>query len=76
MKKRNYMNYVQIKELAELGVNTFILSGLGVYNVAMIENIVDFLYKDEYKMDARIILYRKLLGLKEQKQNAIFQYRL
>ena len=76
MKKRNYMNYVQIKEFAELGVNTFILSGLGVYNVAMIENIVDFLYKEEYKMDARIILYRKLLGLKEQKQNAIFQYRL
>ena len=71
-----YISFENMVRLASNGINTFMLSGLGVYNIAMYENIIDYLYKDEYKVDARIIAYNRLIQYKEQECNAIFNYRL
>lgn len=58
------------------GINKFVLPGSGVYNHAMIENIMDHLYKDEYKVDARKNIYPLLIALKVKEEIEIHNYRL
>lgn len=72
----NYLSYDKLIEYSKNGVNTFILSGFGVYNVALVENIVDYLFKEEYKRDQRLNIWYKNKILIEQEELAINNYEL
>lgn len=75
-KDKNYLSYEKLLKYLEKGINTFMLSGFGVYNVAMYENIVDYLFKEEYKKDQRLNLYEFIKILIEQEELAIYNYEL
>lgn len=75
-KDNNFLSYEDLVEYSIKGINKFILSGFGVYNVAMIENIIDYLYKDKYKMDARFQIHAMFFKYKEMECNEIFNYRM
>lgn len=72
----DYLNYDDILKLNKEGINYFMLSGFGMYNFAMIENIIDFLIKDDHRMDQRISINTYIFRELELECNAIFNYRL
>lgn len=74
--QEEYLTYEDMIEYAKKGINTFMFSGMGVYNIAMYENYIDYIYTDEYKMDASNNMLTKLIKLKEQECNAIYKYEL
>lgn len=76
LQNENYLTFENLIEYAEKGIDTFIFSGLGVYNLAMYENYIEYIYKDEYKLDAINNVLGKLIKLKEQECIAIHNYEL
>ena len=77
MKKQdNYLSYDKLKEYSKKGINMFMLSGFGVYNIAMYENIVDYLFKEEYKKDQRLYIHECNKILIEQEERAIHNYEM
>ena len=75
-KNKNYLEYDEIIKLANNGINNFLLSGFGMYNFAMIENIVSYLIKEEYRMDSRICMSTYIFNEVSKECNAIFNYRI
>ena len=77
MKQSNsYFNYEKLCEYSENGINYFMLSGVGVYNIAAINNIIDTIFKDEYKQDIRTRLFQLLYNLKERECISVFSYEI
>lgn len=72
----SYLSYDKLIEYSEKGIKNFILSGFGVYNIAMIENIVDYLFKEEYKKDQRLYIHECNKILIEQEERAIHNYEM
>ena len=75
-KQNNYLKYEDLIEYSKIGINTFMLSGLGVYNYAMYENIVDYLFKEEYKKDQLVMFSKCISNYIQQEMLEIFNYRL
>jgi len=74
--REEYLDYESLEFFATLGVKFFLLSGVGVYNIAMYINLIDYIYKDEYKSDARLDQIDILINLKEKEINEIYEYRM
>ena len=90
VKKNLYYNKNGIKDYYEIDTNsyyeslkdyddnkdTFIIKGLGVYNIASYINVINYLYKEEYRYDALIQIVNGILIYKKHEVNAIMNYRL
>lgn len=75
-KNPNYLTYDNLIEYSKKGINTFLLSGLGVYNYAMYENIVDYLFKDDSKKDQIIKLSKYMTEYIQLEMKEVYSYRL
>ena len=75
-KDKNYLDKESIVSCVREGVDTFILSGFGMYNFGMLENVIDFIIKEDYKMDQRISLVNFIFREAEIECNEIFNFRL
>lgn len=74
--QESYLSFEELEEYAKFGINTFMFSGIGMYNIAMYMNYIEYIYKDEYKFDAVNNFLTRLVVLKEQEVKAIHSYEL
>lgn len=63
--EETYLSWGDVIKYKEKGINYFILSGSGIYNIAGAINLVDFIYKDEYKADGRLNHFSLLIETKK-----------
>ena len=75
-KQEEYLTFEDLIDYSNFGINTFVFSGIGVYNIAMYLNYIDYIYKEEYKADACNNFLFRLVQMKEQEVKAIHTFEL
>lgn len=75
-KQKEYLTFEDLEDHTKLGINTFLLSGFGVYNMAMYENMINYLFKEEYKKEQRLNIYLRLKGLIIEEEKSIYNYEI